>query len=101
MSTRRPFSPKLAEIAKYPVTYVLVAVVSLLWFFVRYGTGESAGRTADCKEEKIQLRSRIAVLESALDKERAANDTLSADLLKAYRVIDGVPRIVDSVMRNR
>lgn len=63
-----------AQIAKAPVTYMLMIALSLMWFFV-YRFGASSDQVnANCEAEKAELR-------KDLNQARADKDALTTALL--------------------
>lgn len=79
-----------AQIVKNPYTYLLITVVSVMWFFIYSNKDITNRNNQDCEKEKIQLR-------SELNKERAKNDNLINNILVKNGVIDKLTVITDSL----
>jgi hypothetical protein len=78
------------QIVKSPYSYLLITVVSLLWFFVYSFTGLAKTNDADCAAEKVELR-------IELKAERTKNDNLVNSILVKQGVIDKLTTITDSL----
>jgi hypothetical protein len=78
------------QIVKNPFTYLLITVVSLLWYFVYSSTGMAKQNDVDCMAEKTELR-----LE--LKAERTKNDNLVNSILIKQGVIEKLTVITDSL----
>jgi hypothetical protein len=78
------------NVVKSPYTYLLITVVSLLWFFVYSFTGLTKTNDADCATEKTELR-------IELKQERTKNDNLVNSLLIKNGIILNLSNIADSL----
>ena len=85
-----PIPMTFQQIVKSPYTYLLVTVVSLLWFFVYSFTDINKQNDADCNAEKIELR-------AELKSERTKNDNLINSILIKQGVIEKLTVITDSL----
>ena len=82
------------QIVKHPVTYALIIVVSVLWFFV-YKFGDSADQVnKNCEAEKQQLR-------AELSQSRRENYDLIQAILVKNGVIYDLKKSTDSLVRER
>jgi len=90
MANVQPPSMTFQQIVKNPYTYLLITVVSLLWFFVYSFTDINKQNDADCNQEKIELR-------AELKTERTKNDNLINSILIKQGVIEKLTVITDSL----
>ena len=85
-----PIPTTFKDVVKNPYTYLLITVVSLLWFFVYQTNGMAKTNDANCYKEKTELR-----LE--LKAERSKNDILVNSILIKQGVIEKLTGITDSL----
>jgi len=85
-----PIPTSFNQVAKNPYTYLLITVVSLLWFFVYSQKNTNQQNDKDCMIEKTELR-----LE--LKQERLKNDNLVNSILIKQGVIEKLTVITDSL----
>lgn len=78
------------QIVKNPYTYLLVTVVSVMWFFIYSNKDITNKNNADCEREKLELR-------TELKQERAKNDNLINNILVKNGVIEKLTVITDSL----
>jgi hypothetical protein len=78
------------QIVKNPYTYLLVTVVSVMWFFIYSNKDITNKNNADCEREKTELR-------TELKQERAKNDNLINNILVKNGMIDKLTVITDSL----
>jgi hypothetical protein len=82
------------QIVKNPYTYLLVTVVSAMWYFIYSNQDINNRNNADCENEKIELR-------TELKQERAKNDNLINNILVKNGVIEKLTVITDSLNKNQ
>lgn len=84
------------QIVKHPVSYALIVVVSLMWFFV-YKFGDSSDQVnKNCEAEKVELRRELVQV-------RAEKDQLTTALLIKNGIIykqEQDKKELDSTIRN-
>jgi len=78
------------NVVKHPATYLLIIIVSLLWFFIYSFTGLSNDNNTTCVQEKAELR-------IELKAERQKNDNLINSILIKQGVIEKLTVITDSL----
>lgn len=78
------------QIVKNPYSYLLMTVVSLLWFFVYSFIDSNKQNDTNCMQEKTELR-------IELKAERTKNDNLVNSILIKQGVIEKLTVITDSL----
>jgi len=78
------------QIVKNPYTYLLVTVVSVMWFTLYSNKDITNKNDADCEREKKELR-------TELKQERTKNDNLINNILVKNGMIDKLTVITDSL----
>jgi len=78
------------QIVKNPYTYLLVTVVSVMWFTLYSNKDITNKNDADCEREKTELR-------TELKQERTKNDNLINNILVKNGMIDKLTVITDSL----
>lgn len=84
------------QIVKHPVSYALVVVVSLLWYFVGMVKDSSNQVNKNCEAEKVELRRELVQV-------RAEKDQLTTALLIKNGIIyqqEQDKKELDSTIRN-
>jgi len=85
-----PIPMTFNNVVKNPYTYLLITIVSLLWFFVYSYTGLNKQNDIDCKQDNTELR-------IELKDERTKNDNLINSILIKQGVIEKLTGITDSL----
>ena len=85
------------QIVKNPYTYLLVTVVSVMWFFIYSNKDITNRNDADCDREKAELRTELRQERNELKLERAKNDNLINNILVKNGVIGKLTAITDSL----
>jgi len=87
-----PITMSFRNVVKNPYTYLLITVVSLLWYFVYSFTGLTSKNDTICFQEKTELR-------IELKEERKKNDDLINAILTKQGVIEKLTVITDSLTK--
>jgi len=85
------------QIVKNPYTYLLVTVVSVMWFFIYSNKDMTNKDNADCETDKAELRKELRQSRAETQQERAKNDNLINNILVKNGVIGKLTAITDSL----
>jgi len=85
------------QIVKNPYTYLLVTVVSVMWFFIYSNKDMTNKSNADCEMEKAELRKELRQSRQETQQERTIKDNLINNILVKNGVIEKLTVITDSL----
>jgi hypothetical protein len=85
-----PIPTTFKDVVRNPYTYLLITIVSLLWYFVYSFTDVTSKNDSTCFQEKTELR-------TELKEERKKNDDLINAILAKQGVIEKLTVITDSL----
>lgn len=90
MANENTVKMSFGQIAKNPYIYLLITVVSVMWYFIGSNKDVATRSSADCEREKTELR-------ADLKSERTKNDNLVNSILIKQGVIEKLTVITDSL----